>query len=262
MIQNQLRLMMRLFLRTTLSCFLFVSVDVTASPIRIAVASNFKHTLEAILPDFERANPETEIQIIAGSTGGLYAQIVHGAPFDIFLAADADRPRRLLEEHKALQVFHYATGRLVFWAPDTAAQVTESTLRSTKRPIAVANHKTAPYGAAAKQVLTALNIHDKEFITGSNVSQSYQFVDSGNVETGFVALSQVTNRIDRKEWWIVPPQFFEPIVQLGALLPDHHIDTSIFLEFFLSETTQKKISANGYQDLRDSKAPLHSEHMN
>lgn len=262
MIQHQLRLMTKLCLRATLSCFLFISVDVAASPIRIAVASNFKHTLEAILPDFERAYPETEIQVITGSTGGLYAQIVHGAPFDIFLAADADRPRRLLDEHKALQVFHYATGRLVFWAPDSAVQVTESTLRSTMRPIAVANHKTAPYGAAAKQALTALNIHDKKFITGSNVSQSYQFIDSGNVETGFVALSQVMNRIDQKKWWIVPSQHFEPIVQLGALLPGHHIDTPIFLKFFLSETTQEKISANGYQDLHESKAHLKLEHLN
>jgi molybdate transport system substrate-binding protein len=101
MTHRQLRLMMPLFLRATLSCFLLVSVNVTASPIRIAVASNFKQTLEAILPDFERAHPEAEIQVIAGSTGGLYAQIIHGAPFDIFLAADAERPRRLLKKDKA-----------------------------------------------------------------------------------------------------------------------------------------------------------------
>jgi molybdate transport system substrate-binding protein len=262
MTHRQLRLMMPLFLRATLSCFLLVSVNVTASPIRIAVASNFKQTLEAILPDFEQAHPEAEIQVITGSTGGLFAQIIHGAPFDIFLAADAERPRRLLKKDKALQVFHYATGLIVFWAPDSTVQVTESTLRSTKRPIAVANDKTAPYGAAAKQALTSLNILGKQFVTGSNVSQSYQFVDSGNAETGFVALSQVMNRIDQKEWWLVPSQHFEPIVQLGALLPNHHIDAAIFLEFLLSETTQEKIAARGYKDFLDTNTTLHLEHLN
>jgi molybdate transport system substrate-binding protein len=108
----------------------------------------------------------------------------------------------------------------------------------------------------------SLNILEKKFVTGSNINQSYQFVDSGNAETGFVALSQMMNRIDQKEWWIVPYQHFEPIVQLGALLPNHHIDASIFLEFLLSETTQEKIAARGYKDLHDSNTTIHLEHAN
>ena len=117
MTHHQLRLAANKLLKIITACTLLAALSANANPVRIAVASNFKQTLEAILPAFEQAYPKTEVQVISGSTGGLYAQIMHGAPFDLFLAADSERPKKLLNESKALKIFHYATGQLVYWAP-------------------------------------------------------------------------------------------------------------------------------------------------
>ncbi len=246
MTQHQLRLVVVQLLKIATLCSAMLALNANANPVRIAVAANFKQTLEAILPAFEKAYPNIETQVIAGSTGGLYAQIIHGAPFDIFLAADSKRPERLLAENKALKVFHYATGQLVFWAPKSDIPVGKPTLAATSTPIAIPNHRTAPYGAAARQTLNALKIDSREFVTGNNVSQSFQFVESGNVASGFVALSQVRNRVDDSQWWLIPAHHHEPILQFGALLPDHHADATRFLEFLLSEKAQESISSRGY----------------
>ena len=114
MTHHQLRLAANKLLKIITACTLLAALSANANPVRIAVASNFKQTLEAILPAFEQAYPKTEVQVISGSTGGLYAQIMHGAPFDLFLAADSERPKKLLNESKALKIFHYATGQLVY----------------------------------------------------------------------------------------------------------------------------------------------------
>ncbi len=259
MTHHQLRLVANKLLKITTACTLLAALSANANPVRIAVASNFKQTLEAILPAFEQAYPKTEVQVISGSTGGLYAQILHGAPFDIFLAADFERPKKLLNESKALNIFHYATGQLVYWAPTAAKPVGTSTLISISTPIAIPNHRTAPYGAAAKQTMANLNIAGKQFVTGNNVSQSFQFVDSGNVTSGFVALSQVHNRVNEAQWWLVPAQHHEPIVQYGVLLPDHHLDAPQFLDFLMSDTTQTSIAQRGY--LPSSKATDSSQSL-
>jgi len=229
---------------------LTLSLGAYANPLRIAVAANFKSTLEQILPKFHQAYPQIETQIISGSTGALYAQISHGAPFDLLLAADAERPQKLLAEKRALEIFHYTTGQLVYWVAGSLEQVDESTLRSAATPIAIANPNTAPYGAAARQTLASLNIQGTKFITGSNVSQSYQFIESGNVAAGFIALSQVINRTDSREWWLVPSRLYDSIVQMGALLPNHHAGATTFMNFLQSEPTQKVLSANGYRNIK------------
>ncbi len=254
MTQHQLRLVVHRLLRIVATCAVLASLNANASPIRIAVASNFKHTLEAILPAFEQTYPETEVQIIPGSTGGLFAQIVHGAPFDLFLAADAERPKKLLNARKALRLFHYATGRLVYWAPDLDEKVGPAALISSATPIAIPNHRTAPYGAAAMQTLTDLNIVDKKFVTGNNVSQSFQFIESGNVTSGFVALSQVHNRINDAQWWLIPAHHHEPIVQYGVLLPNHQLNAVQFLDFLMSDKTQQLIAEKGYLRSQVAKA--------
>ena len=243
---HQLRLAANKLLKIIIACTLLAALSANANPVRIAVASNFKQTLEAILPAFEQAYPKTEVQVISGSTGGLYAQIMHGAPFDLFLAADSERPKKLLNESKALKIFHYATGQLVYWAPTSAKPVGTPTLISISTPIAIPNHRTAPYGAAARQTMANLNIAGKQFVTGNNVSQSFQFVDSGNVASGFVALSQVRNRVNEAQWWLIPAQHHEPIVQYGVLLSDHHIDAPLFLDFLMSDKTQTSIARRGY----------------
>jgi len=254
MMRHQRRLRMNHLPISTVICLLVLSMSATANPLRIAVASNFRSTLDRVLPEFRRANPNIETQIVTGSTGALYAQISHGAPYDLLLAADAKRPQKLLAEHKAVKLFHYATGRLVFWAAGSTTQVAESTLKQATGPIAVANPKTAPYGAAAMQALASLNIQGIKFITGSSVSQTYQFIESGNVTSGFVAQSQVINRFDSHEWWLIPSRHYDPIIQLGALLPNHHASAETFMKFILSASTQRAIFESGYKSMNTDDA--------
>lgn len=192
----------------------------------IAVAANFKHAADELEADFETRTGH-QIVLTAGSTGKLYAQIVNGAPFDIFLAADQDRPR-LLEERNATvegSRFTYATGRLALWSAgashlnaDSAAVLNGGEFRR----LAIANPDLAPYGAAAKQVLQKLGLWDalqSKIVMGENITQSFTFVATGNAELGFVALSSVMELHDNTgAYWEPPPEFYPAIRQDAVLL--------------------------------------------
>ena len=121
----------------------------------------------------------------------LYAQISNGAPFDIFLSADSERAKKIENSKQGISGsrFTYAQGQLAFWQPNTVI-VDKQTLLSYKGRIAIANPKLAPYGVAAKQALVHFHLWDKlSYIKGANVAQTYQFIDSGNIDAGFVAYS-------------------------------------------------------------------------
>ena len=158
-----------------------------ADEVKVAVAANFKGAMERIGKTFT-AKTGHSVVISSAATGVLYTQITHGAPFDIFLSADVATPQKLEAEGKGSDRFTYAIGQLGLWkkggpAPD------ETTLRSWKGNLAIANARTAPYGAAAMATLTHLKIDPKQYrlLTGANIGQTWQFVDTGNAELGFVA---------------------------------------------------------------------------
>ena len=193
-----------------------------ADEIQAAVATNFHNPFRAVVKQFEKKTGHKVI-IISGSTGKLYAQIVHGAPFDIFLAADDLRPRLLIQEGRAVSgpQYSYAFGKITLWSPtlNLISGSVESTLRKKKfSHIAIANPATAPYGKAALQPLKKLGQWDllKPFmVQGENIGQTFHFVFSENAELGFVALSQVLDpknnqkgkRID------IPSEYYDPIKQ-------------------------------------------------
>ncbi|MGH8142995.1 MAG: molybdate ABC transporter substrate-binding protein [Steroidobacteraceae bacterium] len=199
-----------------------------AAQLHVAVAANFLGTLQQLAPAFERASGDTLVPS-AGATGQLYAQITQGAPFDVFLSADAARPQRLEAQRMIVpgSRFIYAVGAVVLWSPRAGVvQDGAQTLRAGGyRFIGIANPKDAPYGAAAQQVLTALGLwgrlnQDKKIVVGENITQTWQFAASGNVDMAFVALSQVIGAGGRisGSWWLPPQSMYAPIDQDGVIL--------------------------------------------
>jgi molybdate transport system substrate-binding protein len=189
---------------------------------RVAVAANFAATAREIGRRFEEATGHTAVFVV-GSTGQLYTQISQGAPFDVFLAADQERPEKAVDKGLAVpgSRFTYATGKLVLFSEDPSLVEGESTLRAGRfRKIAIADPVTAPYGAAAVQVMMALGVYAPlraKIVQGTSIAQAYQFVATGNAELGFVALSQLAGN-DAGSRWLIPEDLYDVIAQDAVLL--------------------------------------------
>jgi molybdate transport system substrate-binding protein len=256
---------MRRALLALFSCILACAVvrADTAAPteVRVAVAANFKQTLERIGAAFS-AKHGGKLIVSAGATGQLYSQIVQGAPFDLFFSADRERAERLEREGLAVADtrFTYAMGRLVAWRPGQPWRgELAAVLRSPEIDVvAIANPQVAPYGAAAQQALQALQGSmpwSFKIVQGESLGQTYQFVASGHAQLGFVALSQIyeseadAGRALRQEIVIVDPKLYRPLEQQAVLL--RHGERSRlareFLAFVRSPEGQSIIAAAGYE---------------
>jgi molybdate transport system substrate-binding protein len=239
--------------RALLALLLCLCGTAAADEIRVAVASNFSETLQVIAARFEQASGHRVI-LLTGSTGKHYAQIRNGAPFDLFFAADAARPQRLEAEGAAVSGsrFTYAEGRLLLWSPDPDLVDAEAAvLRSGSfRHLAIANPKLAPYGKAAREVLTAMGLWDAlqdRMVRGENIGQTFQFVASGNAELGFVAASQVLRPGQGVpgSLWEVPRALYSPIEQQAVLLRDSPAGRAL-LAFLRSGEIRELIRRSGY----------------
>jgi len=199
-----------------------------ADEIRVAAASNFRNTLSVLADRYGQVSGH-KVLLIFGSTGKHYAQVIHGAPFDAFLAADSERPARL--EKSGMTVpgsrFTYARGQLVLFRPGSyESRLDETFLEAGQfRHLAMANPELAPYGRAAREVLESLGLREtleRRLVRGENISQTFQFVMSGNAEAGFVARSQFNpgTKLSRNNHWLVPPDLHRPIDQQAVLLKD------------------------------------------
>lgn len=223
----------------------------------VAVAANFSEVVERLEADFERRSGHT-LTLVAGSTGKLYAQIAHGAPFDAFLSADRERPERLEKERLAVagSRFTYATGRLTLWSaePGRVGGDGAATLRRGEfRRLAIANPALAPYGAAAEEALEKLGLRERfsdRIVMGETIGQAHALVASGNAELGFVALSSVLSpRQETKgSRWDVPPRLHAPIRQDAVLLARGAGNPAArgFLEFLRTEKAKAVIATYGY----------------
>lgn len=232
-----------------------------AEQVTAAVAANFASAIKQLKPLFE---DETGHRLTASlaSTGTLYAQIHNGAPFDVFLSADSIRPQRLIDDGLAISnsVFTYAIGQLTLWSRnadliDDEGKVLSNGKWSEKgiKRIALANPKTAPYGAAAVETLAALDITEAtkgSLVTGQNVVQVFQFVVSGNAQLGFIAHAQVLALPEAKRgsYWLIPPALYTPIKQAAVKLNkgNDNIAADAFLDFLKSPQATAIIEANGY----------------
>jgi molybdate transport system substrate-binding protein len=240
-----------------LTIFLFQIPGALAEELRVAVASNFLLPLKQLSKEFEK-NTANKVVVISASTGKLYAQIKQGAPLDVLLAADSLRPELL--ETDGIGVpgsrFTYAVGRLALWSADTTLFLKNDLQvlnQKNFRYLAIANPKTAPYGKAAEQVLRKRGFWDQlqtRLVRGENISQTFQFLVTGNADIGFIALSQLKrNQGQLKGYsWTVPAEWHDPIRQQALLLKRAKTNNAAkeFLNFIKSKRVQKIIESYGY----------------
>ena len=224
-----------------------------AGEVHVAVATNFAATCEAIASDFT-ADSGHRVVISSGSSGKLTAQIEAGAPFEVFLSADADRPKRL--EASGLAVagsrFPYALGRLVLWSARADLVDAEGAVLAGGgfRHLAIASPELAPYGAAARVVLERLGHWERlapRLVRGEDIGQTFQFVATGNAELGFVALAQLVGRDDGSRW-PVPAELHAPIGQHAALLAAGagNAAARAFVAFLRGGAARARIERSGY----------------
>jgi molybdate transport system substrate-binding protein len=233
--------------------FLLAPGLVLADRLRIAVASNFSSTMQTLASQFEQQSGH-EIDLIFGSSGKLYAQIINGAPFDAFFSADVLRAEKLEQEGRIQpgSRFIYAYGQLVLWSPDPA--LIDPDLAVLSNPnfyhLAIANPRLAPYGLAAQQTLQKLTVWaplQSYIVRGENIGQTYQFIQSGNAELGFVALSQLqSDDLKHGSYWQVPEDLYAPIeqqaVQLSAKPPVRD-----FMTYVQTPDSKSLIQQSGYR---------------
>lgn len=200
--------------------------DATAAEAQVAVAANFAEPMKAIAAVLEKTSGHT-LKISTGASGAFYTQIRNGAPFDVFLSADNERPTMLEKDGQAQPGtrFTYATGKLVLWSvkPDRVDGQGSVLMAADLGRVAYANPKTAPYGAAAAQVIERLGLKaalTPRLVQGESIGQTFSFVKTGNADVGFVAMSQVLEGGKLKEgsMWVIPPAHYEPIRQDAVLL--------------------------------------------
>ena len=211
-----------------------------AEPLRLAVASNFHHALAAV-----EAGYPGEIVASYGSSGLLYAQVVQGRPFDIFLSADAARPQALVDDNKAKAPVTYATGRLVLLVGHGTPGA--AWLSADKR-VALANPDTAPYGRAAVEAMSRLGVKP-ERITALNVAQAFHFAASGAADGAFAALAQmVAQDIPAERYWVVPEDLYAPIEQVAVVLDGpNETAARAFLDYLGGAEAQALIRQAGYR---------------
>jgi molybdate transport system substrate-binding protein len=197
-----------------------------ADEVQVAVAANFTAPIQAIAKDFEK---DTGHKLVAsfGATGQFYTQIKNGAPFEVFLAADDTTPAKLESENEIVKGsrFTYAVGTLALWSAkegyvDDKGEVLR---KNAYQHLSIANPKAAPYGLAATQVLEKEGLTEAtkaKIVEGQSIAQAFQFVQTGNAELGFVALSQVykDGKLTSGSAWIVPANLHEPIKQDAVIL--------------------------------------------
>lgn len=197
-----------------------------AEEVSVAVAANFTAPMQKIAAEFEKDTGH-KATLAFGATGKFYAQITNGAPFEVFLSADDETPAKLENEAHAVKGtrFTYAIGKLVLWSATANYVDSQGDVLSKGdfKHIALANPKTAPYGAAAMEALKNMGLLEKaqaKVVQGENIAQTHQFVSTGSAELGFVALSQVfkDGKLTNGSAWIVPEKNYSPIRQDAIIL--------------------------------------------
>jgi molybdate transport system substrate-binding protein len=239
-----------------LTAALVCATHLHAAEVQVAVAANFAVPLAQIGEGFTAATGHT-LKVSVGSTGKLYQQIVAGAPFEVFIAADDETPARLVKEGLAVAgtPYTYALGKLALWSAQPGYVDGQGAVLTSGKfsHLAVANPKTAPYGQAGMDVLKARGLAETlapKLVTAESIAQAYQFVFSGNAELGFVALSQllVPGKPAGGSYWLVPPALYGEIRQDAVLLKTGAANpaATALLAWLKSEPAKAVIQVYGY----------------
>ncbi|MDR2859501.1 MAG: molybdate ABC transporter substrate-binding protein [Mediterranea sp.] len=226
-----------------------------AQTVRVAAAANLRYVLEEIKKQYEVKNPASSINITFGSSGTLTQQILNGAAFDLFMAADTDFPKKVADGgFSAGEVTTYIYGKLALWSLtiDVADGLQTLELPQVKK-IAIANPKGAPYGESAVELLKKQGLYDKissKIVWGDNISQAAQFAFSGNAELGFIALSLALapDMLDKGKYYVIPQEICPPLEQACVLIKgsEKNKEASKFLTYILSEKCDPLWTKYGY----------------
>jgi molybdate transport system substrate-binding protein len=200
-----------------------------AAEILVAAASDLNFAIKDMIAEFEQQTGH-QVKLSLGSSGNFYSQISKGAPFELYFSADISFPRKLDESRLAVPgtLFEYAVGRIVIWVPkeskiDVSSLGINALLDPSIKKIAIANPKHAPYGQAAVAALKHFDLYDKvesKFVLGENISQTAQFIQSGNAEIGIIALSlaMAPSLREAGRYWEIPLTAYPRMVQGGVIL--------------------------------------------
>jgi molybdate transport system substrate-binding protein len=227
----------------------------------VAAASDLQFAFDDLAAEFRRQHPEIRVTTTYGSSGQFFAQISQRAPFDVFFSADLDYPKRLVEAGLASteDVFPYARGRIVLWAPDGSPLDVERSgakalLDPAARRVAIANPKFAPYGRAAEEALKSLEVYDAvkdRLVLGENIAQTTQFVESGAAEVGILshALTLGPKLRGRGKSWLIPDDAYPPLRQGGVILSwaRDRVAAERLRAFVLSEAGQTILRRYGFE---------------
>ena len=229
-----------------------------AGSLSIAAASKLTYALEGLNEEYEKASPGVRLTTSVGASGSLVAQIGNGAPYDVFLSADLEFAQSLVRSGRAraASLTPFAVGRLVLWTVKPGVEVSDiaALVRDPKvRALAIANTDSAPYGRAAMQALTSLGIWAEaqpKLVTAENISQATQFVETGNADAGFVALSAVLSpRLKGRGLWAeVPQRLYAPIVQAAVITfrGEANPEAARYIAFLRGEAAGRVLRSFGY----------------
>ena len=231
------------------------SSSVNAQSVAVAVASNFHEPMQTLARDFTTKTGFV-VNLISGSTGGLYAQIINGAPYDLFVAADSERPTRLATTELGMAITQktIALGQLALWSADSNL-IDRLGLRilldDSIRFLAIANPSIAPYGKAAQQALNNMGVWElwtDRIAFGQNIAQTYAMVVTNNAEIGLVSHSQVISSKETGSFLLIPESQYEPIRQDMILLKRgaHNVAARSLLKYLSSAEARTVIRRSGY----------------
>jgi molybdate transport system substrate-binding protein len=235
---------------------LLAGLQVNSQTLRVAAASSLRYLLEDIKMKYLELNPDASVEISLGASGALTQQIIHGAPFDFFMAADASFPKKLQDEGCTLGAIKtYGFGKLVLWSNTVNISKGLSILTDTRvTRIAIAKPEIAPYGKAAEECLKFNRLFDAlqpKIIFADNVSQAAQFAETGNAEVAFIAYSLVQGPgLKNKGTFFIPdPKSYKPVEQACVLLKNSNGNPEAlkFMNFVLSKVCKPLFEKYGFQ---------------
>src|SRR5579863_7538454 len=233
--------------------------DKQPTELTVAAAADLRGALKDIGDGFEKKTG-ISVRLSFGASGALTQQIENGAPFDVFLSADMDYPRQLIRDGQAdgPTPYQYAVGKLVLWAPaDSPLDVEHKGMSVLLDPfvkkIAIANPQHAPYGRAAVEALKHAGLYDRlsdRLVTGENISQAAQFVESGNAQAGFVALAHAIApaMMGKGKHWEVPADYYAPLAQgvVAISRSSHKKEAQQFLDYLKTNAAKEVLQKYGF----------------
>ncbi len=237
------------------------SLPARAADVLVAASANTSHMMKEVTRAFE-ARTGHRVGVSVGASGTIYSQIINGAPFDLFLSADTNYPRRLEEQGFARpgSFTVYAIGRLVLWARassgiDVGRLQMNSLTGATVRKVAIANPGHAPYGQAALETLRHFGLEQAikpKLVLGENASQVLQFVSTGAAQVGFLPLSLVLAGSAPKDgrYWLIPDGAHSKLEQAAVILKAGKAPPAVarqFLDFLKGSEGKKLLEKYGYK---------------